>query len=483
MGDGEQQKGQISEARRFAKKYAINNITAIVDFNHLQISGNTSDVMPQDIRASWESDGWEVLEIDGHDIRAIYSALRHSTHAAHPVCIMARTIMGKGVPEMENKAKYHGSPLGVDAHAAAMEALGLPNRLGYYQKIQPEMKAQVRHWKAPDLAPAIAPGAPRTYTLEKKTDNRSAFGNALADLGETNPDSPMAVFDCDLAVSVKTGAFAKGNSSRFFQAGIQEHHTASAAGAISTQGVLTFWADFGILNADEAYNQQRLNDINRTSLKTVATHCGLDVGEDGKTHHGIDYLGVMRNLYGYKVIIPADPNETDRVTRYVATHPGNFFVAVGRSKLDVITDEQGKPFFGGDYEFEYGKAVTLRRGNQLTVFATGTMTHRAVQAWDLLQKQGISIQVVHIPTPLSIDREVLETAAATGTIITYEDHHVGTGLGSLTAEALIAAGLCPKLIRMGVTGYQSSGNSASLFAQAGLDVDSLVRRVSETLAK
>lgn len=482
MGDGEQQKGQISEARRFASKYKLRNLTAIVDYNRLQISGDIREVMPQEITADWEADGWEVLEIDGHDVAQIYNALHHAVQSNQQVCIMALTVMGRGVPSMQNKAKYHGSPLGADEYPAAIKALKVPHDLEHYRALRPTVQARVQHNKVPVKNPLVDPGTPRTYTLEKKTDNRSAFGNALEDLGTVNPNAPMAVFDCDLAVSVKTGGFAKARPTSFFQTGIEEHHAATAAGALSTQGVLTFWADFGVFGADETYNQQRLNDINGASLKTVCTHCGLDVGEDGKTHHAIDYVGVMRNLYGAKVILPADPNETDRVTRYVATQPGSFFVAVGRSKLDVITGEDGTPIFATGEPFQYGKAVRIREGKDLAILATGTMTHRAVKAWEKLKAEGISARVVHIATPLAIDRKELRGAAALGLIITYEDHHVATGLGSLTADALIEEGLCPRLIKMGVTAYMPSGTSEDLFAKAGLDTDSLVKKARESLA-
>jgi len=101
----------------------------------------------------------------------------------------------------------------------------------------------------------------------------------------------MAVLDCDLAVSVKTDAFAADRPAGFVQCGVGEHNAATVAGALSTTGVATYWADFGVFGVDEVFNQQRLNDINSTNVKLVLTHCGLDVGEDGKTHQCLDYVG------------------------------------------------------------------------------------------------------------------------------------------------------------------------------------------------
>ncbi len=112
---------------------------------------------------------------------------------------------------------------------------------------------------------------------------------------------------------------------------MSEHTTATIAGAVSINGIITIWADFGVFGIDEVYNQLRLNDINNTNLKIFATHLGLNVGPDGKTHHCIDYLGLLRNLFGFKVVIPADPNQTEHVVRYVLKQPGNWMIGVGRT--------------------------------------------------------------------------------------------------------------------------------------------------------
>ena len=149
---------------------------------------------------------------------------------------------------------------------------------------------------------AIDPGTPFTYTNEEKVDNRSAFGKALKDLADRNIDegSIICVFDCDLAGSVKPAHFAEAYPQYFFQGGIQEHNTATAAGALSTDGFVTFFADFGAFGIDETYNQQRLNDINKTNLKLILTHVGLDVGQDGKTHQCVDYVSLANNLHNLK---------------------------------------------------------------------------------------------------------------------------------------------------------------------------------------
>ncbi|RKY58244.1 MAG: transketolase, partial [Candidatus Latescibacterota bacterium] len=329
--------------------------------------------------------------------------------------------------------------------------------------------------------PDVDTGKPRTYGPDVSTDNRSAFGNALLDIAEANPSLPMAVLDCDLAPSVKTDLLWKKHPHRFFEAGVQEHSTAIIAGALSVNGVLTFFADFGVFGVDETFNQHRLSDINGTNLKLVCTHLGLDVGEDGKTHQCIDYLGVLRNLYGFKIIIPADPNQTDRAIRYIAKTPGNFLVGMGRSKVPIISDEQGRPLFGEGYEFEYGKVDLVREGNDGVVFAMGPMVYRAIQAWEMLRERGVRVRVLNVPCPVDLDREAVRQAAETGLVVTYEDHHIDTGLGSSVALALAEEGLSPKFVRMGIRTYGGSGKPDELFASQGLSPEDLVRTVLDAL--
>ena len=482
MGDGEQQKGQIGEARRFAVKYGFTNATVFVDYNRLQISGAIEKVMPQQIRAGWEADGWQVIEIDGHDYQAIYQAIRKAHSLPTPVMILAHTVMSKGVPFMENDHKWHGQALPLEECRKALNLLGLPDDLDALAERRKTHNPAVALAERAPLAAVVDPGIPRTYGAAEKNDNRSGWGNALDDIVAANQGRrPIAVFDCDLAPSVKTTNIAKNYPELFFQSGIQEHNTAAVAGACSAEGVLTYWADFGVFGVAETFNQHRLNDINGTNYKVVCTHVGLDVGEDGKTHQCIDYVGVFQNLFGFKVIVPADPNQTDRATRYISATPGNFLLAMGRSKMGMVLNEAGEPFYGSGYSFVYGKADLIRTGARGAIIAMGGMVGRAVKAWELLKAEGIEVMVLSLACPSDPDIKALALAAQTGLIVTYEDHHIRTGLGSAVANALADAGLSTRLIKLGVTRYGSSGLPDELYRSQGLDPENLARTVKAAL--
>jgi len=481
-GDGEHQKGQIAEARRFIKANSLNNITVVVDCNGLQISGRTDRVMYTDIAAEYLADGWDVTEVDGHDIQELYSVLKPDELPEAPKLVIARTVMGKGVSFMENDHQYHGKALSPAEAATALDELGQQDNIAELMELRREDTVSNFNLKFDNTLLEI-PGTPETYSAEYLGDNRSAFGKALLSLASNNSDNLPVVFDCDLSGSVKTKDFSQKYPDNFFQSGIMEHNTATAAGAASIAGKVVFWADFGVFAADETFNQHRINDINETNLNTIATHCGLDVGMDGKTHQCIDYLNLMGSLPNTKVIVPADPNQTDRAVRYAATHPGNFFIAMGRSKLPVITDEAGKPYFAEDYKFEYGAFDRIRQGTDTAVLAFGNMLSGAIEINEILVQKGISAAVYNVGCPTCIPDELVRELQDFSFVLTYEDHNINTGLGCSLALALASQNDTPVLLRAGVNEYGISGEPIDLYRIQGLLPGQIAARIEEYISR
>ncbi len=487
MSDGEQVKGQIAEARRMAVKEKLGNLMVLMESNHIQISWRIEEIMPADLTALWKADGWAVLECNGQAPAQLYEAMAMARKNGKPSVIFCHNIMGNGVSFMENVPDYHGKAATGQAYEKAMEELGFSSSVG--DKAKERRSAELpRGWEHPGNGMlCLETGIPRQYGADAKTDNRSAFGNALEDVGKLNYGepgrTPLLVFDCDLAGSVKTDGFARSCPDWFKEMGIQEHSTATVAGAASCGGVVSLWADFGVFGLDEVYNQHRLNDINGSNLKVVLTHVGLDVGEDGMTHQCIDYAGLLRNTFGWKLVVPADPNQTDRATRWAIGTPGNICLAMGRSKLPVLADEDGKPLFGEGYVFRYGKADVLREGTDGTILCMGQMAHRAMRAWETLVKQGIRPRLVHVSCPLENDEEAIEAAVRTGTILTYEDHHFRTGLGASIAMRLVERGESVRFGALGVSRYGDSGASDEVISRMGLSPDDLVRAFMKLISR
>ncbi len=480
MSDAEQAKGQVAEARRVARKYGLSNLTVLIDFNDAQISGRARDIMPVNIKENYEADGWKVLEVDGHDFEQLLAALREAERdEVNPVAIIAHTVIGKGISFMENDVSFHGKPLTKDQLAKALKELELEDDTEKY--IQMRSLLPLKKHKPLHLEYDIKVNIPQPRTYTTKTDNRSAFGKAVNDIVKENANSetPVVVVDCDLAGSVKLQEVQMTTPDRFLELGVQEHNAAAVAGSISADGVITFFADFGVFGVSETYNQQRLNAINHTNLKVIVTHCGLNVGEDGKTHHCLDYISAPANWMGFKVIVPADPNQTDRAVRYVAKTYGNFVVAMGRAKMNPIMNDKGEPFFGDEYTFEYGKIDVLREGPDATIIACGSAVENAVKAADIVSKR---ITILNVSCPLDLDEDTLRQHLSNKNVIVVEDHVSKIGLGALIAKFCLERGIPVKRFEsLGLNEHAVSGPYAALYDIYGLSAEKIAEKMRSML--
>jgi transketolase len=304
-----------------------------------------------------------------------------------------------------------------------------------------------------------------------KTDCRGAYGKALLDLAKLNPS--ILASTADLGGSVKTDMMAKEFPERVLEVGIAEQHMISMGGGLSLRNNVPFVSTFGAFISSRAKDQARVNDINRTNVKMVATHCGLSVGEDGPTHQAIDDMGSMLGFFNTFVLEPSDANHTDHIIRYIASHYGNFYVRMGRHKFAVILKEDGTPFYDEKYVFEYGKADLLRTGKDVTVVAGGSMVSIAVDVADKLKNEK-SVEVIAVSSMKDIDLDsLLSSLQKTGKLITIEDHNPYSGLASQVNSVVAQEGLSLVINNMGVREYQLSGDSYELYDTAGIGASSL----------
>jgi transketolase len=232
---------------------------------------------------------------------------------------------------------------------------------------------------------------------------------------------------------------------------------------------------------DEVYNQQRLNDINGTDLKLVLTHLGLDVGEDGKTHQCIDYIGLSRGLYHFKPVVPADANQTDRAVRYAAGESGNFMIGTGRNQWPVIRAEDGGLFFSNGYRFVYGRMDVICKGTDAAIIAYGGTVARAIKIRAALQAGRKSVAVVNMACVNEIDAETMAGLLEVPLIVTYEDHNPETGIGPSIATWLLDHGYRGRMARFGVKDYGLSGETEEILKAEKLDVDSMVEAIKKIM--
>jgi len=309
----------------------------------------------------------------------------------------------------------------------------------------------------------LNPGPRIVYPPDANTDMRSAFGAALADIFRRNRDKCPVIFDCDLRDSLKLGGIARDCLEALIECGIAEQNAVTVAAAAAKAGLPAFFADFGVFAIAEVYSQLRMADINQAPLKIFATHCGLDVGEDGKTHQCLDYLSLPRNLRHMEVLMPADPNQADAMTRYAAVSSSAVCVCMGRSKTPVLTDANGEllTFIGAE------SGLWLRQGADAVVVTMGGMAARALQT---PENMGVYV----IVRPGEFDDAQMDEVMQSPVVVTYEDHFVENGLGSIVGLYLLEHGYRGRFSRLGVKSYGVSASPEELYRREGLDAASLI---------
>ncbi len=308
-----------------------------------------------------------------------------------------------------------------------------------------------------------------------KTATRDAYGKALVELGEKNPN--VLVLDADLAAATKTGAFKKAFPERFFDTGIAESNMMGVAAGLATTGYTVFASSFAMFSAGRAFEQVR-NTIGypHLNVKIGATHAGISVGEDGASHQCCEDIALMRSIPGMVIINPADDIEARAAVLAAAEHDGPVYMRFGRLAVPRIFDES--------YKFEIGKAVTLKEGADVTIIATGLMVNEAIEAAKILEAEGISANVINMHTIKPLDKEaVVNAAKKTGCIVTAEEHNVIGGMGDAVCDAVCSEFPVP-VVKVGVEDtFGKSGPAVELLHIFGLDADNIVKKAKLAISK
>lgn len=304
----------------------------------------------------------------------------------------------------------------------------------------------------------------------KKVATRESYGNALAECGAEFPD--LVVLDADLAGATKTGVFKKAFPDRHIDCGIAECNMTGIAAGLATCGKIPFISSFAMFAAGRNFEQVR-NSIGypHLNVKIGATHAGITVGEDGATHQCNEDVALMRTIPGMTVIVPSDDVEAKAAVRAAIEMTGPVYLRFGRAAVPVINDRP-------DYKFEIGKGVLLREGKDVTIIASGITVASALDAAEMLAKDGIDAEVINIHTIKPLDEElVLASAKKTGKVVTAEEHTVIGGLGSAVCDCLSEKHPTP-VLRIGMQDtYGESGPANALVEKYGLDGKGIYEKV------
>ncbi|MBN3040311.1 MAG: transketolase family protein [Candidatus Omnitrophica bacterium] len=301
---------------------------------------------------------------------------------------------------------------------------------------------------------------------------RDIYGKTLVELGKDDPR--IVVLDADLSGSTRTAIFAKEFPERFFNFGVAEQNMLATAAGLASSRKIVFASTFAMFASARALDQVR-NSIcyNNLNVKIVATHGGVTVGEDGASHQAIEDINIMRAIPNMRVIVPADALEAKDAVLAAYKNQGPFYIRLGRSKVDTLTQRKG---------FTLGKGYILEEGKDLAIISCGILVGEALKAFKELKKKNISAAVYNMPTIKPIDRELLiEIAQKYKRILVCEEHQVTGGLFSAVAEVLVRN--CPVLVDcVGIDDrFGQSGSPRELLDYYGLSADSIAQKAEKLL--
>ena len=313
------------------------------------------------------------------------------------------------------------------------------------------------------------------FTYSELKDTRSGFGAGFLELGRSNPD--VVGLNADLTGSLKMDAFQKEFPGRFIQVGIAEANMMGIAAGLTIGGKIPFTGTFANFSTARVYDQIRQSiAYSNKNVKICASHAGLTLGEDGATHQTLEDIGMMKMLPNMVVINPCDYNQTYAATLAIAEYEGPVYLRFGRPKVPVFTNPAQK--------FIIGKAVTFNEGRDVSIFATGHLVWKALEACMLLENDGISAEVINIHTIKPLDEDaILASVQKTGCVVSAEEHQRNGGLGDSIAQLLVRNHPAPMEMVAVDDQFGESGKPEELLTKYGLDTDDIIKAVRKVLLR
>lgn len=305
---------------------------------------------------------------------------------------------------------------------------------------------------------------------------RAGFGRGLLEAGHRNKQ--VVALCADLTESTKMDAFAKSYPDRFVEMGIAEQNLVTVAAGMALAGKVPFISSYAAFSPGRNWEQIRTTVcLNETNVKVVGSHAGISVGPDGATHQMLEDIALMRVLPGMTVVAPADSVEAEKATLALAHMTGPAYIRLAREKTPVITTDKSP--------FSLAKAQILRRGEDLTIVATGTMVYHSLMAAELLaSKHHIQVEVINAAVIKPLDVVTITASARrTGAVLTAEEGQIAGGLGGAVAEALADHFPVP-MSRVGIRDrFGESGKPEELMEHFGLTAPHIAREAAALLKR
>lgn len=459
-GDSEMAEGSMWEAAEHAGHDRLAGLVALVDVNRLGQRGPT--------RHGWDlaayadrfaAFGWATLEVDGHDLRAVDEALGASTAEDRPTAIIARTVKGKGVPEVEDQPGFHGVAL--DGSSEAIERLGGPSSLVIQMRTPPMTERPPRT----PPTPADTSEVP-SWSIGDQAATRDAYGRALIALGRARHD--VVALDGEVSNSTRVDGYADALPERYIEAYIAEQNMLGMAIGLARTGWRPYVSSFAAF-LSRAYDFIRMAPVSAADLTIVGSHAGVSIGPDGPSQMGLEDIAAMRAVAGATVIYPCDANQTASLTFALADHPGVSYLRTTRGGTPVIY-EAGESFPIGGSRIVHGGDDAV-----IAIVAAGITVHEALAAAATAETPVTVIDAYSVQ-PLDV-RAITDAAERCGAVIVVEDHRAAGGLGEAVAAALLANGVACRFAHLAVDGVPASATPTEQLQLAGIDRTAIARAI------
>ncbi len=304
---------------------------------------------------------------------------------------------------------------------------------------------------------------------------RKIFTETILELAKENPD--IVVLATDSRGSVTLNEFADTLPEQFVEIGIAEQNLVGVSAGLAVGGLKPFACAPACFLSARSFEQVKVDlAYSDTNVKLIGISGGVSYGALGTSHHSLQDIAVMRATAGMTVVLPCDNTQTRQLTKTLVDFIGPVYVRMGRGAVEDVYEEEA--------EFTIGKANMLRDGSDITLIGTGETVIIAKKAAAVLEAEGISARVLDMHTLKPLDTTaILDAAAATGHLITIEEHYAFAGLGGAVAEVLAVHNPTPMRI-LGIPDEQTvTGNSAEVFKHYGLTVENLCQNARELLGK
>jgi len=454
-GDSEMAEGSMWEAFEHAAFYGLDNLTAIIDVNKFGQRGETMHGWDLDSYAERaRAFGWHAIEVDGHDVEAVDRAYGEAVAAqGKPTVIVARTLKGKGVKEVEDQPGWHGKSL--DHPEDSIAELGGERNIRI-DVAKPESDAEPHRFET--SGPVELP----TWELGEEVATRRAYGDALAALGSGRAD--VVALDGEVSNSTYAEIFRDAHPDRYFEMYIAEQQMVAAAVGLQVRNWVPFASTFAAF-LSRAYDFIRMGAISQANIRLCGSHAGVSIGEDGPSQMALEDLAMMRAVHGSTVLYPSDANQTARLVAKMADREGIVYMRTTRAATPTI--------YGAGEEFPVGGSRVLRDGDDLAIVAAGITLHESLKAAEQLAEEGINARVIDLYSVKPVDEATLRAAAEAtgGRILTVEDHWPEGGIGDAVLEALSDGDAPARVVRLAVRELPGSGKPAELLAAAGIDAE------------